>query len=60
MSGCYRKLDVLEGGLRINNNKRNTSGCLKFNAQKGVMNGNFRKLMDRASKIMELLWAIIE
>ena len=33
MSEIIKKLDVLEGGLRISHNKRNLSGCIRFNCQ---------------------------
>lgn len=34
MSEIVKKLDVLDGGLRISNNKRNFPGCLRFTDKK--------------------------
>jgi hypothetical protein len=36
MSEIIKKLDVLEGGLRINDSKRNFPGCIRFNKTKNL------------------------
>ena len=49
----FRKIDILEGGLKISDNKRNKPGCIRFRDNKfEVYSGKFDCENNEWSNIM--------